>query len=545
MKRKLLFVVFFSLFLFAFLSVCTFAETEPQTSPYGLYVAGVAVTEENASDIFSDGSAIYDASKNVLTLNGFNKTGVSTINFEGVLLDFSIYAEKDTGIKITGKDNVFYNTVCAVGGDISIDSAEISFMGEGNSFLRCVLNAQTQKSGDILFYNSQISVLGFESSIYNRFEAKNVIFQNTDFKMTFKEKEGPFLSSLSYGLHKETKNLTTSLFYADAELRLIETHFLIETPFPYVTYLFFGGKIVCENSVMDICGAQNVFGAEERNACDGSLVLKETNVSVADTHYLAATVSAEIEKSDLKASLYYGGIRVVQTSGKPSMVVANSSLTINNLSFSQMEKQCEKIWNAMYTPSKAAHSNDYSRYLAYTRDTSYPTSFAQGYGVLVFGGNASFEKSTLVCEGFRTALYLQYAVTLALGKGVSLDLKATEAAFIMASSYEDALSLPTRVRTRFSSVFQAPANPAFTDDCAHLYGAAQKKLTLDESIKSTDLLDLLTGEATQIRIRTAPFVPLWVSLVIVGVLTSAVLGVGVVYIIKEPHARKRANKKHE
>lgn len=545
MKRKLLSVVLFSLLLFVYLSVCASAETEPQTSPYGLYVAGVAVTEKNASNIFADGSASYDAIENVLTLNGFNKTGVSTINFEGVLVDFSIYAEKDTSIRITGKNNVFNNTVCTVGGNISAESAEISFTGEGSSFLRCVLNANNQKSGDILFYNSQIDILGFESSVYNRFEAKNVIFQKTDFKMTFENKDGPFLSSLSYGLHKETKNLTTSLFYADAELQLIETNFLIETPFPYVTYLFYGGKIACEKSVINVRGAQNVFGAEARNKCDGSLVLKETNVSVADTHYLAATVSTEMEQSDVKASLYYGGICAVQDSGKPSVTISNSSIVIENLPFAYMEKQCEKIWNAMYAPTKVAHGNDYSRYLTYTRDTSYPLSFAQGYGIAVFGGDVSFEKSTFFCQGFRTALYLQYAVTLALGKSVALDLKATEAAFVMASSYDGALRLPNRVRTRFSSVFQIPADPVLTDDCPHLYSAAKRGLTLDGSIKSTDLLDLLSGEAARIRIRTAPFVPLWVSLTVVGVLTFAILGVGAIYIIKEPRARKRASKKQK
>ena len=82
MKRKILPILFFSLLLFALISLSASAETEPQTSPYGLYVGGVAVTGENAADVFGDGCATYDVEKNILTLNGFNKTGVSTINFE-------------------------------------------------------------------------------------------------------------------------------------------------------------------------------------------------------------------------------------------------------------------------------------------------------------------------------------------------------------------------------------------------------------------------------------------------------------------------------
>lgn len=530
MKRKILPILLFSLFLFALISVAASAEAEPHTSPYGLYVGGVAVTEENAADVFGDGSAKYDITKNELTLSGFNKTGVSTINFEGSLVDFSVYAEKDTSIRITGKGNVFANTVCAVGGNIMVEAAEASFQGEGFSFLLCALNAESGKNGDILIYDSKLQILGFKKINLYGFRARNVIFQKSDFTMSLTD----------VGAH-----FSSSIFCALGELQALDSHFLFETQFPYATSLFQGGKIAFNGCDLSVSGAEYVFHSLARENKDGSLTLLSSAVTVKDSSNFAESVCVDIEDSAVVAQLYYGGIRVVQSPGTGAIKVLNSSVDFSCLAFKDLEKRLNEVWNAMDVASKAQYRNDYDYYISYNKEKVYPARFAQGYGIAVSGGNVGFEKSTFTCEGFRTALYLQYAVTFALGKGVTLDLKAAEAAFIMASSYEDALKLPSRIRTRFSSVFQMPADPALTDDCPHLFGAAKKKLTLDGSVESEDLLDLLSGEASHIRIRTAPFAPLWLSLTIIGTLTVAILGAGTLYILKVTPARKRASKKRK
>lgn len=530
MKRKILPILFFSLLLFALISLSASAETEPQTSPYGLYVGGVAVTLENAADVFGDGCATYDVEKNILTLNGFNKTGVSTINFEGSLVDFSVYAEKDTSIRITGKGNVFANTVCAVGGNIMVEAAEASFQGEGFSFLLCALNAESGKNGDILIYDSKLQILGFKKINLYGFCAKNVIFQKSDFKMSLAD-VGEYFSS--------------SILCALSELQALDSHFLFETQFPYATSLFQGGKIAFDGCDLSVSGAEYVFHSLARENKDGSLTLLSSSVTVKDSSNFAESVCVDIEDSTVAAQLYYGGIRVVQSPGTVALKVLNSSVDFSCLSFEKLEKRLKEVWNAMDVASKTQYRNDYDYYVSYTKEKTYPARFAQGYGIAASGGDVSFEKSTFTCEGFRTALYLQYAVTLALGEGVTLDLKAAEAAFIMASSYENALKLPSRVRTRFSSIKQMPADPALTDDCPHLFGAAKKKLILDESVESTDLLDLLSGEASHIRIRTAPFAPLWLSLTIIGALTALILGAGVLYILKVSPTRERASKKQK
>ena len=265
MKRKIFVGAFLCLLLFAALSVCAFAQTEPQTSPFGLYVGGVAVTEQNASDIFGDGCAVYDAAKNTLTLNGFNKTGVSTLDFEEDIADFSLYAEKDTHIRITGKNNVFYNTVCAVGGTISVESAEVAFKGEGFSYLLCIPSLESGKSGDMRISDSEVKLLGFDKIYRYGFCARNLLFERSDFEMQ---------------LTKAGEHFPSSLFYAEEELHGVDTNYLINTPFPYVTSLFQGGEIVLSGSAVDVSGAEYVFHSTERNGCDGTLSLIETEISV-------------------------------------------------------------------------------------------------------------------------------------------------------------------------------------------------------------------------------------------------------------------------
>ncbi|MBO7150238.1 MAG: hypothetical protein J6V82_00650, partial [Clostridia bacterium] len=513
--------------------LCTFAQETPETSPFGLYVGGVAVTEQNATDIFGDGCAVYDATKNTLTLNGFNKTGISTLDFEEDIADFSVYAEKDTHIRITGKNNVFYNTVCTVGGNISVESAEVAFKGEGFSFLLCIPSTESGKSGDMRIFDSEVKVLGFDKIYRYGFCAANLIFERSAFEMV---------------LTKAGEHFQSSLFYAEKELHGVDANYLINTPFPYVTSLFQGGEIVFSGTTVDVSGAEYVFHSTERNGCDGSLSFVETEISVKDSRCLADTVSAYVERSDIFGALYYSGIRAAQAPAKPSLTVTNASITLSCLPFEKLEMQLGKMWQAMDAKSKQAYRNDYDYYVSYTRDSIYPDRFAQGFGVAVSGGDVSFEKSTLSCEGFRTALFAQYAVTMTLKKAVTLDLKATEAAFIMASSEEDALRLPNRMRTRFSSLREMPADESLTDECPYLFGAAKKRLTLPSSetvVQRTDLLDLLEGEAEHIRIRTAPFIPLWITLTVTGTFTLAALGTGILFIIKDSPARKDAKKKKQ
>lgn len=70
MKKKLLFLTITAL-LMALLCVSALASSDGP----GLWVGGVEVTSENASNILGDGKASYDAATKTLTLNGATLSG--------------------------------------------------------------------------------------------------------------------------------------------------------------------------------------------------------------------------------------------------------------------------------------------------------------------------------------------------------------------------------------------------------------------------------------------------------------------------------------
>ena len=497
---------------------------EPATSPYGLYVANCAVTEENAADIFGDGTAVYDGVSNTLTLNGFNRAEVSTVDFEGALVRFSVYAEKGTHIRITGEGNVLHDAVCTVGGNIMIDTAKVTFGGEGFSLLLCCLNAQSGKTGDIRISDSTVSFGGFSGVQREGIRARNLIIERS-----------------SFALDTVQRGQYTTLFCAEKELYSQNSVFSLRMPLPLVSYVFQGGEMVFNQSVLDIRDAECVFYATEANGAKGSLIFQQSTVSVKNSCHLANTVQTSAIDSVIEAELYYSGIRTSQSPKSPSLSLSGSKVTLSCRSFEEMEAlQLRRIWDAD-SEQQEMFRHSYERYISYFY-TKYQNNFAQGFAAAISGGDVLFEKSNFSCEGFRTGLFAQYAVTLTVGKGTTLDLKAEEAAFVMASSYENALTLPNRARVRFSSLRQMSADPALTSDCPYLYGAAKKRMTMptaQQAEPNADLLDLLGGEATHIRIRTAPYLPLWLSLTIAGTAALLALGGGIFFIIKGETAQKR------
>lgn len=85
--------------------------TSPVTE-YPLWVGGVQVTEENASNIDGNNKASYDASTNTLTLNGYESNTQHEWTFDGNTNTYSaiIYSEHDLAINIVGNNTLTNNT---------------------------------------------------------------------------------------------------------------------------------------------------------------------------------------------------------------------------------------------------------------------------------------------------------------------------------------------------------------------------------------------------------------------------------------------------
>ena len=74
-----------------------------QGRAYDIWVGGVRVTDDNASDVLGDGKVRYDAAANTLTLDNAEITGIYNDNVAG---STCIYAEGDLKLELVGENKV-------------------------------------------------------------------------------------------------------------------------------------------------------------------------------------------------------------------------------------------------------------------------------------------------------------------------------------------------------------------------------------------------------------------------------------------------------
>ena len=92
---------------------------------YGIYVGGVQVNEDNASDVLEDGTVHYDPEGKILTLNGANITGYHAANIKQDDNYIGIYSEVDgLTINLVGENKI---TTKAVDSDMP-DGSEMAIL---------------------------------------------------------------------------------------------------------------------------------------------------------------------------------------------------------------------------------------------------------------------------------------------------------------------------------------------------------------------------------------------------------------------------------
>ena len=73
-----------------------------------LYVGNTAVTEQNASDVFGDGTVSFDYATNTLTLNNATITECFTEEFFGEDAYFGIYCEaNEFNLQLVGENTIY------------------------------------------------------------------------------------------------------------------------------------------------------------------------------------------------------------------------------------------------------------------------------------------------------------------------------------------------------------------------------------------------------------------------------------------------------
>ena len=106
--------------LFAFVFFLDFAKT-----PFGIYVAGIAVNRENDEDVLGDGTVSYDEKNNVLTFNN------ATIEYKNTV----VYSEIDLHIQLVGENKIICTDddygIGIYAGDYNLNK-DLAIVGDGS-----------------------------------------------------------------------------------------------------------------------------------------------------------------------------------------------------------------------------------------------------------------------------------------------------------------------------------------------------------------------------------------------------------------------------
>jgi hypothetical protein len=106
--------------LFAFVFFLDFAKT-----PFGIYVAGIAVNRENDEDVLGDGTVSYDEKNNILTLNNATIEYVNTV----------VYSEIDLHIQLVGENKIICTdddyAIGIYAGDYNLNK-DLAIIGDGS-----------------------------------------------------------------------------------------------------------------------------------------------------------------------------------------------------------------------------------------------------------------------------------------------------------------------------------------------------------------------------------------------------------------------------
>ncbi|MDD4142480.1 MAG: T9SS type A sorting domain-containing protein [Bacteroidales bacterium] len=128
---------FTKLILLAFFGLGMAFTAKAQTY-YDLWVAGVQVTEDNATDILGNGTASFNPSTNTLNLNGINITqgynaGAGSNDYAGIRSNMQI---STLNINLQGENHIsVYNAGADFAEAFDIYSADIVFSGSGSAFI--------------------------------------------------------------------------------------------------------------------------------------------------------------------------------------------------------------------------------------------------------------------------------------------------------------------------------------------------------------------------------------------------------------------------
>ena len=341
--KKRFYMMLLALAMITTLAVPAFAA---DTSPYGLYVGGVAVTTENAGNVLGDGTVSYDADGNSVALNGaainnaagpgieYTGTGTLTVKFSG------------SGNTITGTDGIKSS------GSISLNVGWDSITGTNGAGISAVNDIEivgTDKVGGTItgngsgvFAGGDITIESYANVSSIKAELGNGIAAGTYGKITIAGKVGSItaaqrcISTQNVTISGEVGDITGSTYgiYASDSVSITGKvgNIKVERADDNYSYgIRAGGNVAISGEVGDITvtaaatGAYGIYARkdieiEKNNSGENSL----------------GDVSATTQAADKKAyGLYAGGSITVQPgattgaiSGTSYGLYAGGSITV-------------------------------------------------------------------------------------------------------------------------------------------------------------------------------------------------------------------------
>ena len=545
---KYLLSVFVFVLLCAFFVIPASAATDDGT---GMFVGGVAVTDENRSDILGDGTASFDPETLTLTLKNYKAEGVVRTDDGGKASENALSVYTGVGssaitVKITG-DCYFPGGVVNVIGKIVVEDAKVTF---GPSVPTCLF----ARNGAIDIVDSEIKMQGvnFLSPIFGAgnmsigFFASEIGAKNSRFTLDIDSCE-------AYNL-----NRIDALFCAVETAVFDGCRFKVDTPFPVFRTLFqaYNDSLMFHDCRLNLSGQMYCFLAggnpeaeEEDLPSDpkkGAVWLDSCRVKVKNSYYLLGGSTFQIHNSKIKASLYRGGCIMAGKNENYHNLFKDSRITFKMLSLEDMKKGIWKpYWDAMTEQDQAVYGSFTAFALASEQsEAEHPTDT---FGVFVQNGTTYFETSRITVKGFDYGFFALGKSIVKCMEGAYLHLAAEHSAFVLFSIYDDPFQhdIDVSFGANEGSELSLPMGTDTQAVGTRLYGIVKKgeRLILSEEKAFSsvgEVLSVAEGNLQEIKLLSeGAYNPATVGVLVGAGVTVVLLGAIYLLFVYKKHPKQQ------
>ncbi|MBP5209904.1 MAG: hypothetical protein J6125_03475 [Clostridia bacterium] len=406
MKNKTIrFLLWLATVTIALLLLCITASAETYDN---FFVGGVAVTTENQSDIFGDGTASYDPTTLTLTLLGYRHPNVRLMtSAQDLEYTYSLYWGNDADLIVDlSGDCLFPGGVHLDRGAVNIHDASVTF-GDYQALCCCV----NIDRGALTVKNSRVQVDSIAYLMRTSSENAAAVAPFYAYQMLWQD------STLICQPAARSYSVCNALLYAVSDMQLERTTLRIAPNNPKVYSALFSqsGKIVAADCDFSIAGTQtgllcvaadNPYG--DVTTYPGLIDLSGSRIIFTDGCRFAAVTKASICGCDVEIYPYVDAFVVQGSEIGDSIVIENSTLV------------------AAYHTDRGARTAFFNG----AGDLSEPEAT---FGLYLSDAHLIVKDSKVTLKGFDCAVAAGGDTSIHLMEGSDLSLNAARAALLLYS----------------------------------------------------------------------------------------------------------------